>query len=312
MGLARRKGYWAGDFRRARGEVSKGAFSSVGASPPSPAAHPPGPPSVPRSSGAPGGRRRRLRTLGAVVGAVAVAVVVLLAAVHEGWFASHARSDAVPSASAISGSQSVAQSDLGGNWTVLAAVGVEQRISTAVTLENLSSLLGTDCSPRSWNSSPLPSSIIVPAYGGSFSSGLSPFWMVFLAQGSTSTVAAIEDLNGTSSPVALVGGTGCPVDSSSFSPLPRGAVDSSTAASVAWDAAGASWVARDGNLSSVTMIAVGGGSYDSFAVPSSWVFDYAPCDPLGGGTVSETSFVAILNLTVGAFTASTTYSLDCP
>jgi hypothetical protein len=282
------------------------------APPPSAALAPPTGVPVPRATPRSLGQRHRWI---APAAGIAIGLGVVLAVVWA-FPASTSPSPDVPYSEAVSSSESLAHASRGGNWTVLAAVGVDQRLTSALPLSalasELASVLGSTCSLSSWNGSALPASVLVPSYSGAFSAGVAPFWAIFLYQASSGAMVAVEDLNGSARPLATLSGSACLSGSGGPSLLPPKVADSPAVAGVAWAADGQAVVAQDPNLTSMAMTAFGGGSIEGYRVPGVWAFAYAPCDPLEGGTVSETTFFSVLNLTSGAFSFGFSYAIDCP
>jgi hypothetical protein len=216
----------------------------------------------------------------------------------------------VPFSKAEAASLAALASPAGPSWSVLGAVGLDERTAGTLSTANLSKVLGANCTASGWNGTVLPSSLTVPVFSGSFASGVSPLWLVFLAATTAPTYAIVEVLNGSAVPVANVQGTGCGV--AADQPLPKGALDSPVVAATAWNQDGEGWVQQDPGLTSLTMAAFGGGTYAGVAYSSLWGFVYSPCDPLAGGTVEKSVFIAALGLTTGTVSLAFSYHLDCP
>ncbi len=201
---------------------------------------------------------------------------------------------------------------LGGTWQVLGGVGLDDRVSSVLTVGNLSSTMYPNCTPTPLSGAPLSGELVVPTFAGTFSSGLAPFWLVQL-EGSVSgpfVLVAVEEQN--TLPLLEASGTGCLTPGTLPQPIPNGTVDSPVAAATAWGSAGSSWTRTDPALSSLTMGVYGPGSLRSVAYSGAWTFVYAPCNPLAGGSVNETAFWAQVNLTTGAYLAGLSTSIACP
>ena len=256
-------------------------------------------------------RQRRLAGWGAGT-AIAVVVVVLTAALWTGARPSTVSGSGVPFSQAEATSVAAVVAAVGGSWTVLGAVGLDERTTSSVPTSNVSDLLGANCTASGWNDSALVPTLPVPVFSGSFASGRAPFWLVYLAPSAPGPFALVEVLNGSAIPLARVGGTGCAGGVAGDRSLPPATVDSPAVAETAWSADGQSWVQTDPNLTSLALAAFGGGSYSGVAYPGLWGIVYSPCNPFLGGTVEEPMFVAVLNLTTGAMNLPFTYHLDCP
>jgi len=218
----------------------------------------------------------------------------------------------VPFSDALAKSLSLAVSDLGGPWYGIGGIGLDERTSGAISTANLTTVLGANCTVTPWNATALPSTVAVPTYGGSFASGVAPFWAV-LVKGSTAGAFAVANvINGSAVPLAKFSGTNCGAGPSPARVLPVGAVDSPTAAAKVWSADGSGWVSGDSGLTSLTMAAFGGGTYDGITYSDIWGFIYSACNPFLGGSTSKPGFAAIVNLTTDTVEAALPHSVDCP
>lgn len=255
--------------------------------------------------------RLRRRSIWWAVGAVAAAGIALAALFATGAISlgGSGRSSAVPFSVARSAGEASLDQDVGGNWTVVAATGVDDRSATTVSLANASSFLGTNCTPLG---PPGPSSISVPAYSGAWSLGLSPFWIVVLEDPSSGHYGLAAVVNGSTADEGELNGTGCSAALGSLSAVPSTAKDSPAAAKVAWDSEGATAVGVDANLSSETMIAIASYTHDSVTLTDEWIFEYAACGPFVTGTHSEAAFYAVVNLTTAEFVTALSMPTDCP
>jgi len=260
-----------------------------------------------------GGRRRRgLRTAIVAVCAAALVVGALFATgvVHLG---SAAPNPAIPFSQARADAEGATAKALGGPWVAVAAIGLDVRVLTSVPT-NLSGLLGTGCTVTALAGVTLPTQLLVPAYSGSYGSGLSPFWIVLVANTTSKEVVLVEVVDRQATALAQLGGSGCPVSGSSSDVLSSSTVDSPQVAGLAWTAAGQEFVTLDPNLTVLVLAAFGGGfRYAGVSLGSVWGIAYAPCDPFLGGTVSEKADVAALNLTTGGLLAFySNVPVSCP
>lgn len=203
----------------------------------------------------------------------------------------------------------------GGPWTtVVGAVGVDVPTGTNVSAANATSLLGTNCTLGPVNGTPVASTLHVSAFSGQFDSGLAPFWLVILTNGTKTGFVAVdvEDQNATA--FATLAGDGCLPSGSSAKTLPEVMLDSPSAAGDAWNDFGNGWAAADHNLTSQLMVAYPGGSFEGFPIqiPAVWAMVYAPCNPLLGGSSSEPGFIAAVGLTSGSPLDGISHDVSCP
>lgn len=272
-------------------------------------------PAVPGGGPSPpvGGRRRRRSWWEAAV-PVAVAVAVVAALFATGVIALHhgSSTNAIAFHRAEADSLAATADGLGGTWTAIGGFGLDERSVTTVPTSDLAGLLGTDCVATPLDGQAPPTAVIVPSYSGSFGSGLSPFWVLFVTNSTPGVYVVVEVLNGTAEAIAQVGGSGCSFTGTTAVPLPDGILDSPAIASAAWDDLGQSWVTTAPNLTSVALGAFGGGTSSGVAVPGYWAVVYAPCDPLLGGSVQDSAFIALFNLTVGSLVDAFSHAVDCP
>ena len=213
---------------------------------------------------------------------------------------------------AVSASLAAVASTLGGSWSVVGAIGFDERTATNLSVSNISELLGANCTATPWLGGALPPSLVVPPFSGSFGSGLAPLWIVFVTDTSGGSIVVVEVLHGSAVPLAQVGGAHCQASGTKAHPLPATTVDSPVVAGTAWDELGSSWVKVEPNLTSLTMAAFGAGSYAGVAEPGVWGIVYSPCNPLQGGSTPQTAFLAVFNLTTGGLTDSFSHGLECP
>lgn len=267
---------------------------------PAPVPGPSGPP--PRSSLA----RRLWPVLAGLV--VVVLVLSLLAA---GVFTSSSTNAATPTYSRASGSANQASRQVsGGPWDLVAAVAYDTPTGVWVSA---GASVGANCTLSSTGSGPPPTSLYVPPFDGSFSSGESPWWGMIYTQPSTHQVLLVEVLNGTAETLGV--GTGaCVTAVENFTTIPSDAVDSSVAASVAWSQGGSAFVAAHSGLSlSMEMGLIGGGTFRGLPVGATWVVEIDPCGVFGssGPSGAQPDFEAIVDAETGDLTLAETSSTTC-
>ena len=269
---------------------------------------PGGPSSTPRSP------RRVRRAWWKAVLAAAVAAGIVAALLGTGvipWGRSTANGS-VAFLRADSKSLAAVAQALGGSWSVLGAVGFDERTAEDLSVSNVSRLVGANCTLAALPGGTLPAALVVPSFPGSFGSGLAPMWIVFVTDLGAGSVVAVEVLDGSAVLLGQIDGTHCPSGSLGGHPLPATTVDSPVVAGTAWNEMGSSWVKADPSLTSLTMAAFGAGSYAGVAEPGVWGIVYSPCNPLLGGSTPQTAFLAVFNLTTGGLTDSFSHGLDCP
>jgi len=201
----------------------------------------------------------------------------------------------------------------GGNWTLLSAFGLDERVGSTILVSTIATGSSATCAPGKITGYPLPTSLNVSAYSGSFGSGRAPFWLFLLRQSSTGPFLIAIDSDGSATPVAYLTGTTCTTDLEKVSPMPTPIVDSPGVASASWtgsaDASG--FVAGDPAIDALVMLATGSLTVDGITF-SGWGFEYAPCDLfLANSTVSESNYLAGFTAG-GTFEAAFSSHTDCP
>ncbi len=201
---------------------------------------------------------------------------------------------------------------LNGSWELAGGAGVEQPTPSTVSLSNGSSLLGPNCTISLLPGAPPSGQLTIPAYHGPFTTGLAPFWLLLYESPSGDSFAVVAVVEGAPSPLATLSGANCSLTLAGVTPLPSGAVDSPVAARAAWAASGSGWVAADPGLTTLTMVAVGSGTFMGFSFVEVWLVQYAPCSPFTPGSVHETAFTDVLNLTTAGLVTSLPTATTCP
>ena len=203
---------------------------------------------------------------------------------------------------------------LGGGWSLLLAVGVDQRTAANVSVSGATNSTVADCTAKGIGGNPLPSSLNVPGYGESFGAGRAPLWLFVYRQPSSGDYVLADVLGSDALAVGQLTGTACTSNLSSFSPIPAKFSDSPSVAASAWsgsvDAQG--FAAGDPAIDTLVMVAAGPSTDGPLSLPAGWVFDYMPCSPFATGTLTnETTFYAAFNAT-GAVLLSSTGHTGCP
>jgi hypothetical protein len=242
-----------------------------------------------------------------------VGVGVVAALLATGVISPHRSSGSLePFSQAEATSLQAASFELGGAWETVGALGFDDRAGTSLSATDLAGYLGPNCTATPLLGGLALPRLVIPPYRGSFGSGLAPVWIVLLTSTDHASSVVVDVANGTALPVAEIGGAGCSLSGASVPTLPSHTVDSPTIAAEAWNDLGKSWVAVEPNLTTVTLAAFAGGSFQGFVTSGLWATIYAPCNPLIGGSSAQTALFAAFNLTDGSLSGSTTHTVDCP
>lgn len=256
-------------------------------------------------------RRRRQAVGGGALGAVAVVAILLLTGVLP-WLRPSAPPSAVPFSQARPAALHAVPSLLLPQPVLLVAFAIDARNATALAPSAFSNNTTANCTLTPLPDYPASGKVVVPAYSGSFASGDSPFWVFVFESGSGGPFVLVAVVNASATALAELSGANCGTGSTVPSPLPTDVVDSPAAAVVAWNVTGAAYLAGHPNATTLTLTAYGGTSSGFPTLPPLWLFAYAPCSPLSGGTVNVTARVAAVGLVSGSFYGSTPVSVGCP
>jgi hypothetical protein len=262
---------------------------------------PPAPAPLPPDSGA--SRPSLARRLWPVLAVVVAAVVVLsyFALAGFGTGGSNGGSTGTTFGPAASAANRTLVNVPGGPWSLVTALGFAPASSSELSP---SSSVGTGCNVSGPGGGIPPLSVEIPAFSGSFSSGAAPWWGMFYYQSASHEVLLVDVVQGVATPLVVASGS-CVSTFSSLSPVPSGAIDSSTAAATAWANGGSGFVSFHSNLSlNLEMAIVGGGDYQGTHLGPSWLIEYSPCLPLGQGGPpgNQSAFEALLDALTGSAT----------
>jgi hypothetical protein len=243
--------------------------------------------------------RRPSRLRWAIATLVVVAVVVLGYVAVEGFgpgVSPHAGNGSSYSAAEVLANKS-ANGVPGGPWELVTALGYAPAAFAQATA-NSSIVAGCTVSSAGEG---LTTSVDLPAFVGSFSSGVAPWWGMFYYQPTTEQLLVVEVVNGLATALLIASGT-CIASFQKLTPIPSDAEDSPTAALAAWDQEGSTFVSAHSNLTlNLELALIGGGSYQGTPIGPSWLIEYSPCLPLalGGPTGSQPTFEAIVDALTG-------------
>jgi hypothetical protein len=126
--------------------------------------------------------------------------------------------------------------------------------------------------------SSIPSSYTLPAYSGSLSAGVSPYWGFLFIDSSGAAIFVVVN-SGTAQVFGELTSTSCPGFSSvfaDFSPVPNNAVDSSTVLSATQGDGGSTFLSTY-PTAHVELSLLGGLSFSGFSEPAAWTVDYSTC-----------------------------------
>ena len=204
----------------------------------------------------------------------------------------------------------------GGGWTLLVALGLDQRTGATVSVAAATNTTASACTPVAIGSAPLPTNLTIPGYGGSFGAGRAPLWLFVYRQSSSGPYLLADVTGGGAAAVAELTGSACASNLSAISPIPAKFVDSPAVAASAWsgsvDASG--FVAGDPAIDTLVMVAAGASTHGGFPLPAGWLLEYAPCGPFVTGTLTqETTFVAAFDASGSVVCGSPfTSTTGCP
>ena len=253
--------------------------------------------------------RRLWPVLVAVV--AAIVVVGIVAFTLEGSGSSGNRS-APPYSSATRTANSVATGVSGGPWNLVVAFGVNLAVSITA-LANAT--VGSGCTYSAPGGGAPPSTLFVPRYGGSFSSGGSPWWGMVYFQPISHDVLLVDVINGSAQSVLVASGS-CTNTFENYTTIPAKVVDSPTVASAVWgpNGGGAAFLAAHSNRSfNMFMGVLGGGSACLITAGPCWLVEYTPCNPFGQSNPAgnQPSLGWLLNGATGTILTGLTGSSTC-
>jgi hypothetical protein len=233
----------------------------------------------------------------AVILAVVLAGIVFLAAGTSGT------SD-IPFSTArhLADARAAGISNSTGNLVL--AVGIDQPTVTSVSLGKAAA---ANCTAAPFPGAPTSGNLAIPSSTASFSAGVAPLWVMLYDGKVSSTWILIVVTSGSATPIATLSGTACAAELGGLHAITSGFVDSPVAASASWSGGGPYTGAA------MSMVAVGGGTYNGTPIGPSWLLYYAPCGILSTGPgVSTVAIVADVGGTTGTFVGSITHATSCP
>ncbi|MCI4322619.1 MAG: hypothetical protein L3K03_01110 [Thermoplasmata archaeon] len=188
----------------------------------------------------------------------------------------------------------------GGGWKTFVASGLDSSVATISPPINGSTLSGLTKSESCMDNILIPSgsTVTLPAYSGNVSSGESPIW-VFVMFNSSATFLAVEDNSGTITPLATIACSELALVAAILSPIPSNVIDSSAAATTAWDSGGRAFAALNPNAT-VEMGLVSGLSLLGTTTYPIWTVTYQACNPSSVTTSPVATFTAEVNATLSS------------
>lgn len=204
----------------------------------------------------------------------------------------------------------------GGGWSLLAAFGLDERDGSTISVPLVASYSGSDCSAVAVGGNPVPTSLRVPAYAGSFAAGRAPFWVFLLRQSAAGPFLLADVAGGSATPIGTLSGTGCLTNLSKLSVLPTRFVNSPTVAGKAWSGSlevnASAFLAGDPAIDTLILLATGSFVIDSFTF-TGWGLEYAPCGPFLAGTLTnETTYVAAFTPSGTLAAPAAESTIGCP
>ena len=204
----------------------------------------------------------------------------------------------------------IASGTSGGPWQLVVAAGIQ--LDTATTAA-ANATVGSGCTYSAPEGGAPPSSIFVPRYAGSPSAGVSPWWGMIYFQPTSHDVLLVTVVNGTAQATLIASGP-CTSTFQNYTTIPAKVVDSTTAASVAWNGGGSAFLSTHSNQSfNVVLGLLGGGTSCVLTAGPCWLIEYTPCNPLGTSNPagSQPVFYALVNGATGSLMADLPSSSTC-
>ena len=260
----------------------------------------------PPGTGRPGAARRWWPIVAVVVVAIVVLAYFALGDFGPGGSGKGGNGSSFATAEALA--NRTASSVAGGPWQLVTALGYAPATEVQASAN---SSLPAGCNVTSAGGG-LTTSVVLPAFDGSFSSGQAPWWGMIYYQATTAELLLVDVVGGIAAALLIASGT-CVSEFQKLAPIPSDAEDSPAAASAAWGQGGSAFVSAHSNLTLNLEIAlIGGGSYEGAPIGPSWLVEYSPCLPLelGGPTGTQPAFEAVVNALTGGVTPIVT-SITC-
>jgi hypothetical protein len=190
----------------------------------------------------------------------------------------------------------------GGGWKVFVADGVAPPSTLSTPGSTFANLSIPDCTLTNLTS--LNNGFTLPAYTGSPSGGVAAGWLFGLI--GSGGFLLVYDVNGSVTPVLLLGGSGCLFSEySSFFTGVSGAIDSSTAAQTAWNAGGSTFVSDHPGALMTGFSLVSGLSVLGVSRPAEWSVVILSCDV---DQFHADATVPAFNATINAVTGQLLYA----
>ncbi len=281
---------------------------------PAPASEPsvPTPPNAPAVPPPAPVRRPNRVPLYVAVGAVAVVVLLLLILVAAPMLTGSGKGGSTPVDMTYAHAKPIADAAManyrGGGWVPVVASGIAPENSTVVALNATSVAPSTNCTLNA--NAGAPSSLTVPAYNGTRTSGVAPLWD-FIYKNVTGVAAIVVVLNGQATVIGTISGGVCASLFAFLSPIPSNVIDSSQVAAAVAGAA-ATFLASYPNASTVYAL-LGGFNFGVISSGPQWSVIYTTCSPGATGSVGVgAQFNATVNATTGRVISNqTTTGVSC-
>ncbi len=255
---------------------------------------------VPPAAAPPAPARRPNRVpLYVAVGAIAVVLLLLLVLVAAPMLTGSGKGGSSPVDMTYAHAKPIADQAVanfqGGGWVAVVGSGVAPENTTVVPVNATSVATSTNCSLNV--SAGAPSSLTVPAYNGTRTSGVAPLW-TFVYKNVVGLAAVVVVLNGQATVLGTISGGTCASVFAFLSPIPSNVVDSSVAAAAVAGAA-APFLASYPNASTVYAL-LGGINFGVLSSGPQWTVLYTTCPAVSAGsTAVGAQFNATVNGTTG-------------
>jgi hypothetical protein len=198
----------------------------------------------------------------------------------------------------------------GGPWNLVSAIALDSPVATSSAAN---SSVGSGCTLTPVGSAGIPTSVYIPGFAGSFSSGVAPWWAMVYYQTTAQELLVVQVVNGSAVPLATAVGS-CTSSFQTLNTVPANVVDSSVAAAAVWNQGGSAFVSAYSNVSLfMEMVLLGGGTSHGVTFGASWVIEYTGCNPLssGGPSSSQPVFEAIVDALSGSVSTTSSTHETC-
>ena len=150
---------------------------------------------------------RKALAAGIAVAAVAVVVLLVLTGILP-LFPAKPSSNGIPYSRAMELASSALPAPFAGSSRLLVAFGIASTTGGTLSAASFANATTTNCTVTELAGYPPSGLMTIPAFSGTFSSGLSPFWVAVFEASSTGPFVVVPVVLGSASPAAELSGTG--------------------------------------------------------------------------------------------------------